>query len=169
MFPAALHAADKKPSAPQAFTHRIAGLFQPDRVDDLRAAMKDHPRAVKLESVDYEKAQATFTYDPKQDSPESLTNFLGGKGFSILPPTNSPPDKLTPIEIGVVGLDCKGCAYGTYIIIYKIDGVERATVNYREGWIRATIDPTKTNRAALEEALTKRQVTLKSLPAAPAK
>jgi copper chaperone CopZ len=166
--PAALRAADKQPTGPQTFTHRVAGLFQPDRADELREAMKDHPRA-KLDSVDYDKAQATFTYDPKQVSAESLSGSLGGKGFTILPPSTSPPDKLTPIEIGVVGLDCKGCALATYWAIYKIDGVERATVNYREGRVVAVIDPAKTNRAAIEEAMKKKLVTLKPALAAPAK
>ncbi len=39
-------------------------------------------------------------------------------------------------------------------------GVEQATPNMKEGTIAVLIDPTKTNRAALETALKKRDVQL---------
>jgi hypothetical protein len=159
---AAARAAEKKEKGPppQTFTHRVTGLFQPDRVDDLREAMKDHP-TVKLLDVDYEHATATFSYDPKLASAEGIGNFLGSVGLGINRAASTPEDKLTRVEIGVVGLDCKGCGLGTYWTVYKLDGVERATVSYKEGLVVAMIDATKTSKAALEEAMRKRYVTLR--------
>jgi len=66
------------------------------------------------------------------------------------------------VNISIAGLDCTGCSYGAYLAVYKIDGVENATASFKEGAVTAWIDPNKTNRAALEEALTKRGVTVKA-------
>ena len=46
--------------------------------------------------------------------------------------------------------------------IYKIDGVEQATASFKAGLVTALINPEKTNRAALEEALKMKQVELKA-------
>lgn len=67
-------------------------------------------------------------------------------------------DKLARIEIPVIGLDCQACALATYEVIYKIDGVAAATVDYKEGRVTALIDSSKTTQPALEDALTKREV-----------
>jgi copper chaperone CopZ len=61
----------------------------------------------------------------------------------------------------VLGLDCKACALAAYESIAKIDGVEQATASFRDGLVTARIDPARTSRAALEEILKKRGVTLK--------
>lgn len=42
-----------------------------------------------------------------------------------------------------------------YRLIYELPGVELATSNFKTGLIRAYIDPEKTSRAKLEEALKK--------------
>ncbi len=68
-------------------------------------------------------------------------------------------DKLQKIEIQVGLLDCKGCRYGAYIAIAKLDGVEHATVS-ESALLTAWIDPAKTNREALIEALKKGRVEL---------
>ena len=47
-----------------------------------------------------------------------------------------------------------------YEAVYKLDGVERATASFREGRVTALIDPSKTDRKALEDALKKRGVSL---------
>ena len=153
------HAADETP--PRTFTHRISGLFQPDRVDDLREALKNHPK-VKLLSIDFARAEATFSYDPKAFSTESLGELLGKKAFGIKPPSTTPADQLTLIEIPVIGLDCKGCSFGAYNVISKIDGVEQATASLKEGRVTALIDPTKTSRAALAEELKKAGLAVKA-------
>ena len=68
-------------------------------------------------------------------------------------------------RIGVAGLDCKGCAYGAYRTLAKIDGVERATVYFKQWIVTARVDPSKTNREALVAALKKAEVdVLESLP-----
>jgi copper chaperone CopZ len=145
----------------QTITHRITGLCYPDREAELRAVLKDNPK-VKIESIDYARAEATFTYIPKEIPIGSLKHTLGTKGFGIKEPLTTAADKLTKIEIAVVGLDCKGCCLATYYAIYKIDGVEQATVNLKEGRIIALIDPAKTKREDLEAALKKANVQLKT-------
>ena len=64
-------------------------------------------------------------------------------------------DKLTRIEIAATGCDCKACGLAAYEIVAKVEGVAQAAVSFREGRITALIDPEKTSRAALEDALKK--------------
>jgi len=157
-----LHGAPERPAKTvQTITHRITGLCCPERVDDFREAVKDEPE-LKLLSIDYEHAQATFEYIPKNVPILRFRELLGKRGFAINPAPALPADKLTAIEIPVAGLDCKGCSLGAYHAIYKIDGVEQATVSFKEGRVRALIDPKKTNRAALENALKKVKVDVKA-------
>ena len=60
-------------------------------------------------------------------------------------------------------LDCKGCRYGAYIAIAKMDGVERAIVKADSRTLIAWIDSSKTNKEALEAALKKARVELPAL------
>ena len=55
-------ATDEKPAQPQEFKHRVTGLFQPDRVEDLGRLVAQLPE-VKLVSVDFKSAEAVFSYD----------------------------------------------------------------------------------------------------------
>jgi copper chaperone CopZ len=73
-----------------------------------------------------------------------------------------PPEKRTRVEISVSGLDCKGCGLAVYEIVGRTDGVAQALVDLKGGRLVAFIDPEKTNKAALEEALKKRQVKVNS-------
>jgi copper chaperone CopZ len=159
-------AADDGPA--KRVKHQITGLFSPDRVDDLKAAVESLPD-VKLVAVDYKAAEATFEYDPAvafpMVKPDDVVKAFDQKlrqatksTFGVKPLCGTPADKLTEIEIGVAGLDCKGCALAAYESVFKLDGVERATVSFKEGWVKAVIDPSKTERAKLEEALTKKRV-----------
>ena len=154
----------------QSFTHRITGLFSRDREADLRAALEKLP-AVRLESVDFDHAEAVFTYDPptafKNAKPEQIVerfNDIIGTAtnhtLGIAPLDPTPKDKLTRVEIPVAGLDCKACCLAAYESIYKIAGVAQAAVSFKAGRLTALIDPEKTNRAALEDALTKRNVSV---------
>jgi copper chaperone CopZ len=152
-----LMAGDANP--PTTATFRILGLCYPERVEDLRAVMRTREDIV-LVGVDYEHGAATFTFDGKRVSSESIGNTIGAKGFGIRPESKIPAERLLRVDIGVVGLDCRGCALGTYNAIGSIDGVERATVSYKEGRVTAFIDPSKTSRMVLEEALKKAGVTL---------
>ena len=156
-------------------TLRILGLFQPDRQDDLREIVKTLPD-VQLVSLDYETTDATFRYDvtkvipsynpKKPPTDEAITKRLddllraASQGtFTLKPPSTIAKDKMQAIAIKVGVLDCKGCRYGAYIAIAKLDGVERATVT-NAGLLTAWIDPAKTNREALEAVLKKARVEL---------
>ena len=68
------------------------------------------------------------------------------------------PEKLTLVEIPVVGLDCKACCLGAYEAIYRLEGVEQATASFKDGLVTAWIDASKTDRAQLETALKQRGV-----------
>lgn len=150
---------------------RVTGLFQPDREQDLREVMLLIPDA-KLLSIDYANAEAVFEYDPKTSFnkatpdkfPERLDNAVRTNSrstFGIKPASTTPKDKLQRIEIGVVGLDCKGCALAAYESVARVDGVEQATASFKDGLVTAKFDPERTNREALEAALVKARVELK--------
>ena len=82
--------------------------------------------------------------------------------FGIKPLCATSREQLTLLEIPVIGLDCKACSLAAYEAVYKLEGVEQATASFREGLVTAWIHPEKTDRAAVEEALLNRNVTLKN-------
>ena len=160
-------AAEEKPAQPQEFKHRVTGLFQPDRVEDLGRLLAQLPE-VKLVSVDFKSAEAVFSYDAAklgggkpEKALEHLDNLVRNASrstFGIKPLSATLREKLTPVEIGVFGLDCKACALVAYEAVAKIDGVEQATASFKEGRVTALIDGTKTRRESLVEALKKAHV-----------
>lgn len=159
--------ADEKPAQPQEFKHRVTGLFQPDRVDDLRKVVAPLPD-VTLVSVDFKSAEAVFSYDaaklgggkPEKASEhfDNLVRNASRSTFGIKPLSATPREKLTPVEISVSGLDCKACALVAYEAVARVDGVEQATASFKEGRVTALIDGTKTRRESLVEALKKARV-----------
>ena len=155
------HAADEP--TPETIKHRIIGLFEPARADHLRALFKDHPK-VKLLSIDFTRAEGTFSYDPKTCSETDIDQWIHARTFRIRPASTTPADKLTTVEIAVLALDCKGCCFAMHNFLINEPGVEQATPHMEEGTITALIDPTKTNQAALETALKKSDVQLKEAP-----
>jgi copper chaperone CopZ len=168
---AGLAAAQEKAVEVATVKLRVTGLFSPDRVDDLKQVMTLVPDA-RLASVDYESAEAVFEYDVNKSfdkaKPDKILERLDNavrtnsrSTFGVKPLSTTPKDKLQRIEIGVLGLDCKGCALGAYESVARIEGVEQATVNFKEGIIKAQFDPEKTNREALEAALVRARVDLK--------
>jgi copper chaperone CopZ len=159
-------------ASPRPIKHQVTGLFMKEREQDLREAVAKMPK-IKLVNIDFANAEATFEYDPAQAFPgakadqviERLDNLLKSASnhtFGIKPLRTTPLDKLQSVEIAVVGLDCKACCLAAYESVYKLDGVERATASFREGRITALIDPEKTNRSKLEDALKKRGVQLQA-------
>ena len=127
-------------------------------------------------SLDYDTTEAAFSYDvtkliagynpKKPPTEEAITKRLdellraASQGtFTLKPVATIPKDQMQTIEIKVGLLDCKGCRYGAYLAIAKLDGVERATMT-PEGLLTASIDPAKTDRATLEAALKKARVEL---------
>lgn len=156
---------------------RITGLFQPDRVNDLRLQASTlsfgeggGAAQAKLVEVNYDSAVVTFSYDSsappfKNQKPDQVRERLNDRlrgvsrgTFALMPTLGTEPGRLREERIAVAGLDCKGCAYGAYRAIATIDGVERAVVSFKEGHVTARIDPMKTDRAALVAALKKAQV-----------
>ena len=171
------YAADE--SKPETITHRITGLFSPQREGALRAAMEKLP-GVKLVSVDFAHAEAVFAYDAtvafKDTKPEQVVERFNDllrnatrHTIGIAPLIATPKDKLSRIEIAVAGCDCPACGLAAYESIFKIAGVAAATVNFKDGRIVALVDAETTNRTALEAALKKRGVEMKTPQAAPAK
>jgi copper chaperone CopZ len=152
--------------------HQVTGLFMKEREQDLREVVEKIPQ-VKLVSIDFPNAEATFDYDPGKvfqgAKPEELVqkfdNLLRSASnhtFGIKPLRSVPLEKLRLIEIPVAGLDCKACCLGAYEAVYKLDGVERATASFREGRVTALIDPEKTDQARLADALKKRGVDVRA-------
>jgi hypothetical protein len=162
----------------QTTTYRLVGLSAPEREADLREAMKS-VTGVTIMRLDIAKAEATLRFNAEElflpakskqpPAPEKiierLNNLIGNASrhtFQLTAPSTVPPDKLTKIEILIGVLDCKACRYAAYSAIAKIDGVERATVSAMPCVVIAWIDAMKTNREALEEALKRARVELKS-------
>lgn len=156
----------------QQVKHRVTGLFSRDREEDLKEAVKKLAE-VSVVSIDFDNAEVVFSYDPAKlfagskpkDHLERFDNLLRSASvstFGAKPLCTTPKEKLTRIEIPIVGLDCKGCCLSAYESVFKIEGVEQATASFKEGRLTALIDPEKTSRAALEDALKKRNVTIKA-------
>lgn len=155
---------------PPPVTHQVTGLFSPDREEDLREVVEKLPD-IKLISIDFKKSEASFIYDAQKVFPnatpeqvierfDNLLRSASRQTFGIKPLCTTPRDKLELIEIRVVGLDCKGCCLAAYEAIFRIVGVEQATASFKDGWVTAWIHPELTDRAALEDALKKKGVTL---------
>lgn len=163
---------DQTDSVP-ATKHQVTGLFCLDRVRDLEKTMEKLPGVI-LVSVDFDKAEAEFRYDsaalfpnqPAEKVVQELDNRFRNASrhtFGIKPLCQKPRDQLQLVKIEVLGLDCKACCLAAYESVYKLEGVEQATASFKDGLVTAWIDPAKTNQEKLEDALVKRNVTLKSL------
>lgn len=152
-------------------THRVTGLFSREREADLRESVK-RMTDVELVSIDFDKGEAVFRYDPavffkgvkEKERIQRFDDWLRKAShhtFGIRPARETAWDKLQAVEIAVAGLDCRACELATYEAIAKIDGVEHATASYKDGKVTARIDPAKTTRDALVDALKKRSVSVK--------
>ncbi len=159
----------------QTSTYRLLGLFEPSRQTDFRELLTSAIPELQVANIDFDKDEVTLRYElaglfpdgkvPKDITPEKLTERLGNlissksKGtFKVIAPSALPADQQARVDIKIGILDCRGCRYGAYQIIAKIDGVEHASVNAETSTITAWIDPAKTNREALEAALKKSQI-----------
>ena len=148
--------------------HQVTGLFMPAREADLRELVATLP-GVKLVRVDFKNAEAVFDYEVKKfgkpdQAMKALDQMLqqASRGaFGIKPLSTTPADRLKLVVIPVSGLDCKACSLAAYEAVYRLEGVERATASFRDGKVTALIDPSKTDRAKLEDALKKRGVSIK--------
>jgi copper chaperone CopZ len=167
-FGSAAMAEDAPPAGPQNVVHRVAGLFSPDREADLRKAL-EKVEGVRLVSVEFDYAEATFEYDAARLFPgakpeqvvERLNEWLRNASnhtLGVKARCTVPRDKLTRVEIPIAGLDCKACCLAAYEILARQDGVEQATASFKDRKATALIDPAKTDRAKLEAALREREV-----------
>jgi copper chaperone CopZ len=163
---------DNTDVGPQRIKHQITGLFMPERVKDLHVLFEKLPD-MKLVKVDYENSEAVIEYEPgklwpnekPEKFPERLDNHLRSPSrgtFGAKSLRTTPRKKLELIEIPVVGLDCKGCSYAAYLLVFKLPGVERATSSFKAGKVTALIDPKQTDQKKLEEALRKGGVEVSS-------
>jgi copper chaperone CopZ len=152
-------------SPPQQFKYRVVGLFCPEREEHLREAFARLPK-MRLIAVDYEAAEITVEYDPAQlwpgEKPERFVELFGNElanvtrhTFRAKPLRVKPLDQLKRVQIRVAGLDCLGCSYGAYRMIYELPGVETATADFKRGVVTALIDPEKIDQPQLEAALQK--------------
>ncbi|MBI1373622.1 MAG: hypothetical protein GC159_12910 [Phycisphaera sp.] len=171
-------AADDKPAADdpavgvKEHRHLVKGLFSKEREADLREAIGRMPDEIELVTADYQTNEAVFRYDQskvfKGAKPQQVIEWfnqrlqqVSDRTFGIKPLPELPADKLTRVEIHIAGLDCKACSYGVYLTMERVDGVEVATASFHDGLATALIDPSKTDRAKLIEALKKREVDVK--------
>lgn len=159
-----------KPAKPERVTYRVTGLFSPDREKDLRAAFEDVPD-VTLVSIDFDDAEVTVEFVAAKAfpgaKPEQVLDRFDQKlrattrgTFTVKPQRTVPRDKLREVVIPVAGLDCKACCLAAYESVAGIDGVVQATASFRDGRVTALIDPAKTDRTKLEDALRKKGVQL---------
>ncbi len=154
------------------FKHQVTGLFADSREPALREAIARIP-GVKLVGLDRDEAVVTLDYDPArlfpdarpEDRLERLDNLLRSASnhtFGIKPMRTLPREKLRKVEIAVAGLDCEACSLALYEILSKVEGVELVKASFREGRVIAWIDPARTDRAKLVEALRRREVDVRS-------
>ncbi len=164
-------AADAPAPQLQQFKHQVTGLCSHAREKDLREAFARLPN-IKLLAIDFDRAEVSVEYDPKQVFPdahkpedivEQFNNRLGDvsfRTFGIKPLCSIARDKLTLVEIGVAGLDCRACELAAYELIYRLPGVEQATADFKTGKMTALVDPAKIDRTRIEAVLKEREVQL---------
>ena len=166
-----LASADSAIAEVQTVKQRNTGLYSREREADLREVVKQLTE-VTVVSIDFDTSEVTFSYDPatlfpkmkEKDWLERFDQLLKQNSkhtFGAKPLSSVPKDKLTRVEIPVAGNECKGCDLSLYEIVAKMDGVEQATASFKDGKVTALIDPSKTNKDALVDALKKRQVNVK--------
>jgi copper chaperone CopZ len=150
-----------------SYRFRLTSLFQPDRVADFHALLKEHHPGITAESVDFDTSLVTLRIDSaanpsleKARNPEQVRTQLNAmlrnssKGvFELLALSEMPAEELVQANIPVIGLDCKGCAFGAYRTVAKLDGVQYVTVSFKDGLIRTRFDRRKTSLETIEAAL----------------
>ncbi|WP_439620426.1 heavy-metal-associated domain-containing protein [Gemmata sp.] len=152
----------------EQFTYRVYGLFIVDREKDLRETFQEIAD-VKLVSVSFDAAEVTVEFVPSKvfpgAKPEQLVERLDQKvraesrgTFAVGPRLAGPRDTFERVVIAVAGLDCRACELGAYESVARLEGVAQATASFRDGKVTALIDPLKTDRGKLEDALRKRGV-----------
>jgi copper chaperone CopZ len=154
--------------------HQVTGLFMAEREGDLKETFAKIPQ-VSLVSIDFKNAEIAVEYVPGKAFPgakpnqiverlDNLVRTASNSTFGIKPLRTMPAEKLTRLEIPVEGLDCKACTLAAYEAVYKLEGVELAFASFRDGKVTAFVQPEKTDRAKLEDALKKKGVHVVKTP-----
>lgn len=158
----------------EEITRPMFGMFSVERQDDLRQVLKAIPE-LELGKIDFETGQVTLKYDltklisnanpkkpPRDEQIEQRINDLLNREargtFRLLPPAKVDFGKLQKLELKVGIHDCKACRYGVYLIVAKMEGVERATVTPKDLILTVWIDGTKVDREQIVAALKKQNV-----------
>src|SRR5262249_52651778 len=166
---------DKQPAKAdpkvERITYRVVGLFSRDREKDLRAGFEELPD-FKLIAVNFDDAEITVEFSPAKlwpgQKPERVAELVNdkvrgatGHTFGVKPRRDIARDTLQEVVIPAAGCDCKACCLAAYEAVANIDGVYQATASFKEGRVTALFDPTKTDKAKLEDALRKKGVQLR--------
>jgi hypothetical protein len=165
---------DKRPAKVERITYRVIGLFHQDREAALKSAVEEL-RDFKLIGIDFKEAEITLEFAPARlwpgEKPERIPELVNeriraatGHTFGVKPRRAITRDKLIELSIPAAGCDCKACCLAAYEAVAQIEGVYRATASFKDGVVTALIDPTKTDRTALEDALRKKGVDLGKPP-----
>ncbi|MFZ9862874.1 MAG: hypothetical protein ACO3GX_17525, partial [Gemmataceae bacterium] len=138
----------------------------------LRELITSKFSGVVIKTFDIEKATVVLAFDPEKalnkakpeqylERLDNLVRPASNGTFSLLPDFKIQTGQLQRIEIMVAGLDCKACGFAAYEVVAKMDGVERATVSFREGRLLAWVDPSRVDKAALVKVLVQKRVEVK--------
>jgi hypothetical protein len=160
-------AAKPEPKAERT-TYRVTGLFDKSREKALRDAFGE-VADIKLVAVNFDDAEITVEFAPAKlfpgQKPERVVELVSDRvrqathhTFAVHARRTVARDKLKEVVIPAAGCDCKACCLAAYEIVARIDGVYQATASFKDGRVTALIDPAKTDKAALEDALRKRGV-----------
>jgi copper chaperone CopZ len=155
----------------ERITYRVTGLFARDREKDLRAGFEELAPDIKLVAVSFDEAEVTVEFAPAKLWPgqkaERVTELVNDKvraatshTFGVKPRRDVARDKLTEVVIAAAGCDCKACNLAAYEAVANVEGVYHATASFKDGRVTALIDPAKTDKSKLEEALRKKGVDL---------
>lgn len=142
-------------------SYRLLGLFDPQRVEELKTQVQSGDDKIRVVGVNYDTAVVTFACNATPEQAEGairqrLQSATRG-AFELRPLSDVPREQWQEVQIRVAALDCRGCAFAAYNLVARIDGVERAVADFHEGQVTAWILPGKTNREALVAALRKRE------------
>lgn len=152
--------------------YRLTSLFDLERAEDFRAFVAEFLPEVKVLDLSVESGEATLAFDPVKLKPfqpagnpeqarQRLASLMRGASrgvFDVLPVLDVPAEELVEVRIPVQGLDCRGCSYGAYLAMTRVEGVAHATASFKLGEVRVRFDRRKTNLQALEEALSVKSI-----------
>lgn len=152
-------------------TYRITGLFSRDREKHLRTGFEALAPDFKLVAVNFDEAEVTIEFSPAKQwpgqKPERVAELVNDKvrgatnhTFGVKPRRDIARDKLQLVTIPASGCECLGCNLAAYEAVAAVDGVYWATASFKEGKVSVLFDPSKADRAKLEDALRKKGVDL---------